>query len=81
MTEVRLNFEKRTFILNCYWKAERIIHLRRQLRMEFQRDEPMALTITRLQCDETVRNVQQSHFRQDHDRSPSLHEKEKALKI
>ena len=65
MARARLNFEERKFILKCYWKIDNISEVQRRFRMEFQRDAPTRLTITRLRDkfeeEGTVKDVHKNH--------------------
>jgi transposase len=61
MADLRLNSEKRKFVLKCYWKCENVVEVQRQFRREFQTDPPTRLTITRIrdkfEADGTVQDV------------------------
>ena len=65
MAEGRLSFEKRKFVLKCYWKCENTVEVQRQFRMEFGTDPPTWLTKTRIrdkfEADGTVPDMHKGH--------------------
>ena len=44
----RFEFEERKFVLNCYWKSENAVEVKRQFKKEFNKEPPRRVTITRI---------------------------------
>ncbi|XP_076305614.1 uncharacterized protein LOC143222676 [Tachypleus tridentatus] len=74
MEEARLSFEKRKFILKCYWKCENVAEVQRRFRRELQTDPPTRLTITCIrdtfETNGTVQDVHKAGMLENLHRSP-----------
>ena len=45
---VKLSFDERKWLLNCYWKVENVVEVQRYWRVEFGTPPPTRVTMTRI---------------------------------